>query len=82
MREGNREEVYFDGTLLGTNSVAGTVLSIGSNGLWLGSEQDSVGGGWDSNQEYVGTMDEVYLYGRALSESEIEAIWNTTRNCN
>jgi len=82
MREGSREQVYFDGTLLGTNSVVGTAITIGSNGLWLGSEQDTVGGGWDSNQEYVGTMDEVYLYKRALSESEIETIWNTTRTCN
>ena len=82
MREGNRETVYLDGTSLGTKSVTGSTLAIATNGLWLGSEQDAVGGGWAASQEFVGTMDEVNFYERGLSENEIEALRSATRNCN
>jgi hypothetical protein len=81
-RDDDRETVYLDGDPLGTNSISSSAVSIGSNGLWLGSEQDSVGGGWDSDQEFVGTMDEVFFYDRALSESEIDSLKNAERTCN
>ncbi len=82
MRDGTTESLTLDGETLGTNTVNGSAISIAVNGLWLGSEQDTVGGGWASSQEFVGTMDEVQFYDRALSESEIKAIIEATRSCN
>jgi hypothetical protein len=82
MRDGTTEILALDGVALGVNTVTGNPINIAANGLWLGSEQDSVGGGWASNQEFVGTMDEVTFYDRTLSESELEAIIDATRSCN
>ena len=82
IREGSREFVFLDGALLGSNAVAGTAVVIPPNGLWLGAEQDSVGGGWASNQEFVGTMDEVQFFDRALSAGEIDALVTEDRTCN
>jgi len=82
MRENDRETVYLNGQVIGTNTVSASALNIPPSGLYLGSEQDSVGGGWDSDQEFVGTMDEVYFYDRALSESEIETFKDADRVCN
>jgi len=82
LRDDDQETIYLDGESLGTNSTSGSAVNVSSNGLWLGSEQDSVGGGWDSGQEFVGTMDEVYVYDRALSDSEINALKETERTCN
>jgi prepilin-type N-terminal cleavage/methylation domain-containing protein len=82
MREGSREWLLADGGIVGTNTVSGAAISIAADGLWLGSEQDSVAGGWDRQQELVGTLDEVRFYDRALSENEIRAHINLTRTCN
>jgi prepilin-type N-terminal cleavage/methylation domain-containing protein len=82
IREGNREFVFLDGGLLGSDVVAGNAVVIPPNGLWLASEQDSVGGGWVASQEFVGTMDEVYFFDRALSAGEIDALLTDTRVCN
>ena len=40
----------------------------------MGQEQDSVGGGFDPSQALAGSLDDVRLYGRVLSGSEIAAI--------
>jgi hypothetical protein len=85
MRDGSIEVLALDGVSLGVNTVTGDPIDIapgGGDGLWLGSEQDSVGGGWQSNQEFEGTMDEVIFYDRALSESEIADIIEAERSCN
>jgi prepilin-type N-terminal cleavage/methylation domain-containing protein len=82
MREASREFFFVDGGLLGTNAVAGNALVISPNGLWLGSEQDSVGGGWAASQELIGTLDEVHIFDRALSSAEIEALRTENRTCN
>ncbi len=81
MREGVQEWVYLDGLSLGGGSVSSTAIDISPDGLWLTSEQDSVGGGWDVNQEFIGMIDEVYIFNRALSESEITANMQTSRTC-
>jgi len=81
MREGDQEWVYLDGASLGNEIVTSSAVNISENGLWLASEQDSVGGGWASEQEFVGTIDEVYFFDRALSENEIKANMNETRTC-
>ena len=65
--------IYVDGKFEGawTNAPIGT-LTIDPNGLWLGGEQDSVGEGWNSDQQFNGIIDEVLIYNRALSAEEIK----------
>ena len=81
IREGNQEAVYLNNMLLGTNTVSDAALDVDPGGLWIGSEQDSVGGGWQSNQEFVGLIDEIRFYNRALSENEIAEIYNAIDPC-
>lgn len=81
MREGNMETIYYDGSSLGSKTVSAAPIVINNGGLWLGTEQDSVGGGWVAAQEFVGTIDEVYFYNRALSENEIKILYEDS-DCN
>uniref|UniRef100_A0A7N5JYF5 Pentraxin family member n=1 Tax=Ailuropoda melanoleuca TaxID=9646 RepID=A0A7N5JYF5_AILME len=44
--------------------------------LVLGQEQDSVGGGFDVNQSFVGEISDVYLWDRVLTADEIGLVWS------
>jgi hypothetical protein len=74
--DGSRSKVYIDGNLVLNRAQPGGALDIDPDGLWLGQEQDSVGDRWDEEQAFVGYMDEVKIYARALSEEEILALYN------
>jgi len=54
-------KIFMDGVLRGSAMLSTGALIIDPNGLWLGQEQDSVGGGWDLNQAFLGFMDEVKI---------------------
>nr|XP_056709460.1 C-reactive protein-like [Euleptes europaea] len=41
----------------------------------LGQEQDSYGGGFDSNQSLVGEITNVYMWNRVLSPDEVVSAW-------
>ena len=51
-------------------------LNIDSGGLILGVDQDSFGGGFQSNQFVTGLIDDVRIYDRALSAEEVQALYN------
>lgn len=63
--------VYKDGTLaFNTNAHAGqTMKPVGS--LVLGADQDDVGSGFDAYQRLRGKLEEVRIYNRVLSATEI-----------
>jgi hypothetical protein len=68
--------LYIDGTAISTtNSIAGTVSNI-SNSL-------NVNIGWDSahssGRNFVGSLDEVRIYNRVLSATEIQQLYNMGR---
>ena len=44
-------------------------------GLMIGPDQDSVGGGFQSGQLLKGTVDDYRIYNRALSETEVKALY-------
>jgi len=44
--------------------------------LILGQDQDSVGGRFDKKQDWEGILDELLIFRRALSDSEIETIYS------
>ncbi len=74
-RDGTTETIYIDGTAAGQVTRTSAPLSIAPGGLWLAAEQDSVGGGWDSNQEFVGLLDGVMFWGKSLSVGEVQTIY-------
>ena len=66
-----------NGTYIDTkmfNSLSGG-YDIDSGGLVLAEEQDTVGGGFESHQSFVGTLDDIRIYDYKLSESEIADIY-------
>ena len=63
-----------------TGHQTGFSLDAGGS-LVLAQEQDAVGGGFDANQAMPGSLDEVALYDKALSATEVSghyaAAWDT-----
>ena len=62
-KDGNSQ--IYTGTLQ-----AGVTLTQGGS-LVIGQEQDSVGGGFQLSQAFLGFMDEVRIYSRVLPEGEV-----------
>jgi hypothetical protein len=64
-------QLYKDSVLSFTGTLAAGTTITGGGSLVIGQEQDSVGGGFDVTQAFLGLMDEVAIYNRALSSTEI-----------
>jgi len=67
---------YLDGVLAKSETGSFVALQIDPDGLLIGQDQDSVGGGFDDNQRLKGTIDEVRVYRRALNGVEVAEITN------
>jgi hypothetical protein len=68
----NTTTVYQDGASLGTQAVdPGASLSVSSGGLFLAQDQDCVGGCFDSAQRLIGDLDQVRIYSRVLTSTEV-----------
>ena len=63
--------VYLDGEMKVLCINNDYVQQVDYNGLWVGGEQDSVGGNWDSSQQYIGKLDEILFFNRELTPSEV-----------
>ncbi|MBE9582427.1 MAG: hypothetical protein IMF18_12500 [Proteobacteria bacterium] len=72
VREGSSGivKIFIAGQLDNTKSLPTGNLIIDPDGLWLGREQDCVGGSWGS-QDFKGIIDEVRIYNYAQSPSQI-----------
>jgi hypothetical protein len=67
-------QLYKDGNLAYSGTLAAGNPIVRSGGaVVLGQDQDSVGGGFQSSQAFLGEMDEVSLYDRALTPAEVAA---------
>ncbi len=70
---GGLVKVYKDGALAYTNAIPvqdGASIT-GGGALVLGQEQDSVGGGFDPTQAFLGQLDDVALYPSALTAARV-----------
>jgi len=72
----NRAILYIDGTSQAAKATTLNPLSIAANGLVIGQEQDAVGGGFDPVQAFAGDFDELRIYNRVLSATEIQTLAN------
>lgn len=50
-------------------------ISVSPNGLVIGQEQDSVGGGFAANQDWEGLVDEPMIFSGELSASSVHSIY-------
>jgi MSHA biogenesis protein MshQ len=79
LRRGALARVYVDNVEIGSGlpiTVVGTNLD--PNGLIVGQDQDSVDGGYAANQSWAGDIDNLRIYNRALSTTEIRALYQET----
>ena len=72
----NRLLIYSNGQEVFDINYSLQSLNIDSGGLILGADQDSFGGGFQSNQFVKGLIDDVRIYDRALSAEEVQALYN------
>ena len=75
VRDRARAEVtaYLDGASLGTRGQ--TLELVRVEHLVLGEEQESVDGGYDPGQSFVGTLDEAMFFHRALSAEDVAELY-------
>ncbi|XP_070538120.1 neuronal pentraxin-1-like isoform X2 [Ptychodera flava] len=74
-----RWRLYLDGTLerAGTGLSGGRAVT-GGGLLVLGQDQDSVGGGYDADQAFIGEMTAFNMWSRSLNDVEIAQV---AKNC-
>ncbi|WP_353573137.1 LamG-like jellyroll fold domain-containing protein [Candidatus Albibeggiatoa sp. nov. BB20] len=76
IRSGSEIQLFIDGQLIETWTNAPTeIIKIDTGGLWLGADQDCVGGCWKGFKHFEGNLDEVIFHNRALSTTEIQNIY-------
>lgn len=79
-RAGTAARLYLDGVQLGgAVAMGGDALDIDPGGLVFGQDQDVVGGAFAANESWAGAMDNLRIYGRALSASEAALVAAETR---
>lgn len=68
-------KVYKDGAVKASGSGFKTGYSIKTNGiLTIGQEQDTFGGGFDANQNYIGELTDLNIWNKVLSSSEVDML--------
>ena len=65
------ESIYVDGNVDAVTSTMGLPLASGANQIWIGGSPD----GGDGATKMAGLIDEVYMYNRALSQAEVQALY-------
>ncbi len=76
-RANSTVKIYKDGVFKNsTSSLPAGPLSIAPNGLIIGQEQDSVGGGFNWSQAFNGLLDEIVVYNYVLTAEEVLARFN------
>lgn len=73
-REQTTLRVYINGSLINSVSCLDTVLTA-SGAVILGQEQDSVGGTFDVNKSFNGSIDDLRIYDHALSLNEVKELY-------
>lgn len=66
--------IYFDGANYGRKTISSLTLSISSGGLFIGQDQDSVGGGFSSSQAVSGQLDDFRIFNRPLTHAEVKIL--------
>ena len=80
VREGGVARNYFDGVQSGADvAVSAEPTSVVSGGLFLGQDQDVLGGGFVTRQSLWGQLDNFRIYSRALSIAEVQVLSTEAR---
>jgi autotransporter-associated beta strand protein len=66
------ESIYVDGSVDAVTSTMGLSLASGANQIWIGGSPD----GGDGAVKMTGLIDEVYMFNRALSQTEVQSLYS------
>jgi hypothetical protein len=72
--DGHYIRLYRDGVLVATSSDKNTALPTGTNGWYIGKRHDEGA----SNHHFNGTLDDLAIINRTLSDAEIRSIYRGT----
>ncbi|NLF73929.1 MAG: hypothetical protein GX575_33385, partial [Candidatus Anammoximicrobium sp.] len=65
--------LYVDGISRGTQAAPLSALDVDPGGLFVGQDQNAVGGSFDPNEAFRGTLDEFAIFDTALSAEQVLA---------
>jgi hypothetical protein len=71
----DKTSFYVDG-VLSDSTTFGVGADLLVESLWIGKEQDCIDGCWADGQQYYGVLDDIRIYNRALSEAEIQELYD------
>ena len=75
IREADVARNYIDGVQVGTDvTVSAAPVRIFSGGLFIGQDQDVLGGGFRAEQSLAGRVDNFRIYSRALNIADVQAL--------
>ncbi len=78
-RNSNDEfKTYKDGVLADTRTISNGTRSAGGT-LVIGQDQDTLGGGFQGSQAFDGSLDDVRIYKRVLTDSEVSGLYEQER---
>ncbi len=66
------ESIYVDGNVDAVTSSMANPLASDANQIWIGGSPD----GGDGTAKMVGLIDEVYMFNRALSQTEVQSLYD------
>ena len=67
--DGNEMRLYLDGALVGSTPKSGSLTTNAAVSTWIGGNPPNA-----AERPWAGTIDDVRIYDRALSEAEIDAL--------
>ena len=74
-RSGTTASLYVDGTLISPSlTVSASPLDVDSGGFMVGQDQDTLGGGFATGNSLAGEVDELRVYDRVLTSSEVSTL--------
>jgi len=75
IRSGTNARLYVDGFLATPQiNVSADPLDVDNGGFIIGQDQDSLGGGFQTDNSLGGEVDELRIYNRALNASEVSSL--------
>ena len=74
-------KLFVDGVLDSEVNLPPGSISISEGGLWLGNDQDALGGNWNYYQQFLGKLDDFRFYDRVLTESEVQDVFSLGNLC-
>ncbi|MDD3089405.1 MAG: interleukin-like EMT inducer domain-containing protein, partial [Candidatus Omnitrophica bacterium] len=74
-RSGTALSLYVDGYLVNTVTGTANTVTVAENGFVVGQDQDLIGGGFDPTEAFKGQIDDLSIWGSALTAEQIRKVY-------